>query len=29
VNLFDEDYEEVKDYNTLGFSTFFGIRAEF
>jgi len=29
INLFDEDYEEIKNYNTLGLSGFIGLRAEF
>lgn len=29
INLFDEKYVEIKDYNTLGLSGFVGLRAEF
>ncbi len=29
INLFDEDYEEVQGYNTLGLSGFIGLRANF
>lgn len=29
VNLFDEDYVEIEDYNTLGLSGFLGLRADF
>ncbi|MGD8561825.1 MAG: TonB-dependent receptor [Desulfarculaceae bacterium] len=29
LNLFDEDYEEIKDYQTMGLSAFGGIRVSF
>ena len=29
INLFDEDYVEIQDYNTLGLSGFIGLRADF
>jgi vitamin B12 transporter len=29
LNLFDEDYEEIKDYQTMELSAFGGIRVSF